>query len=199
MVQKGLRWQVGNGRSIRIWMDKGLPTPSSFKVISPLSHLHEDARVEELIEASNRTWKQDVLKQVFLPHKAESINRMALSSNPQDDKQIWAPISTGLFSVRSAYWVAMEVSKGCTVGVSNDSDLRKFWKYLWNMNILHKVRHIAWRACKDILPTKENLKRRKVLMDSSCELCQAEAKTSGNRFWSFSNAQEVWWTSKLFF
>lgn len=62
--------------------------PSSFKVTSPLSHLHEDARVKKLIEASSGTWKHDVLRQVFLPHEAESINGIVLSSNPQDDKQI---------------------------------------------------------------------------------------------------------------
>lgn len=63
-----------------------------------------------------------------------------------------------MFSVRSAYKIAMEMtSVGEAATSSNDSGLRKFWKYLWQVNVPHKVRHFAWRACKDILPTYENL------------------------------------------
>ena len=113
VVRKGLRCQVGNGRSIRIWKDKWLPNPSSYKVTFPLSTLHEDSRVVELIDSGNETWKQEVLNQVFLPHEAEKIEGIALSSSPQEDKQIWAPTSSGLFIVRSAYWIVMEeVPKG---------------------------------------------------------------------------------------
>lgn len=103
VVWKGLRWQVGNGKSIKIWKDKWLPTPSSFKVSSPPVTLQEDTWVEVLIDANTGTWKQEVLNQVFLAHEAEIISGIALSSNMQDDKQIWAPTTTGLFSVRSAY------------------------------------------------------------------------------------------------
>ena len=31
IVQKGRRWQVGNGRSIMIWKDKWLPSPSTYE------------------------------------------------------------------------------------------------------------------------------------------------------------------------
>ena len=31
IVQKGRRWQVGNGRSIMIWQDKWLPFPSTYE------------------------------------------------------------------------------------------------------------------------------------------------------------------------
>ena len=34
IVSNGVHWQVGNGRSIRIWQDRWLPTPSTYKVIS---------------------------------------------------------------------------------------------------------------------------------------------------------------------
>ena len=35
IMKKGIWWQVGNGDSIRIWMDKWIPTPSTYKVVSP--------------------------------------------------------------------------------------------------------------------------------------------------------------------
>ena len=35
VLRCGTRWRVGNGRLIHIWEDKWLPTPSTYKVISP--------------------------------------------------------------------------------------------------------------------------------------------------------------------
>ena len=43
--------------------------------------------------------------------------------------------------------------------MSDESQLRKFWKLLWGLAIPRKIRHFAWRACQDILPTKENFVR----------------------------------------
>ena len=65
---------------------------------------------------------------------------------------------------------------------SNDSKQRRFWKQLWKINTLHKVRHFAWWACKDIFPTKENLVSRKVLVLGTWEMCQSGLKTSGHLF-----------------
>ena len=48
-------------------------------------------------------------------------------------------------------------------------NMRKFWKYLWSLYVPHKVHHFTWCACKDILPTTDNLKRRRVMVDSSCD------------------------------
>ena len=58
----------------------------------------------------------------------------------------------------------MELSKHWDSGsYSNDSHNRRFWKYLWKIPIPHKIRHFAWRACRDILPTKANLVRRRAV------------------------------------
>lgn len=38
-----------------------------------------------------------------------------------------------------------------------------------NLNAPNKVKHLAWRACKDSLPTKMNLVRRKIVTMSTCD------------------------------
>ena len=80
----------------------------------------------------------------------------------------------------------------------DDSNLRKFWKYLWRFNVPHKVRHFTWRACKDILPTKENLVKTKVLVDSCCEECQVEVESSSHLFWECLRDHHIWSLSNLF-
>ena len=48
-----------------------------------------------------------------------------------------------------------------------------------------------------ILPTKENLKRRKVFENSRCDSCLALEETSDHLFWSCNRTQEIWAFSKL--
>ena len=85
---------------------------------------------------------------------------------------MWAETSNGLFSVRSAYKLALELENDKEAGSSSDgSHLRRFWKRLWSCQILHKIRHFTWRAARDILPTKAKLVARKILVYSRCEEC----------------------------
>ena len=117
-----------------------------------------------------------------------------------DDRQVWAKTSNGFFSVRSAYKLALELDSNREIGSCFDgSNIRCFWKRLWSIQIPHKVRHFAWRAACDILPTKENLVRRKVMVDSGCEECGNASKSFFHLFWECSKSQNTWIPSSLFF
>lgn len=114
-------------------------------MISPHSLLQSNARVEELIDPETREWKMELIHRIFIPQQADLISGIALSSQLPDDKQIWAVTANGRFNVRSAYKLAMELSLGSGVASTSDnSNMRKFWKYLWSINIPHKVKHFAW-------------------------------------------------------
>lgn len=83
----------------------------------------------DLIDPSSGSWKIKLIQSIFLPHEADSITGIALSSLLPDDKLVWAPTGNGRFSIRSAYKVAMEMANGKRKAVvSDDSQLRKFWK-----------------------------------------------------------------------
>ena len=57
---------------------------------------------------------------LFLPHEAKVIKSIPLSVHLSADKQVWACSSNGVFTERSAYWVAMEMSKGKGEGSCSD-------------------------------------------------------------------------------
>lgn len=190
---------MGNVKNIHIWHDSWIPLPSRYKVFSPPSLLQSDAWVEELIDTDTREWKMEIIHSIFLPYEADLIGGIALSSQLPDDKQVWVVTVNGRFNVRSAYKFALEFSSGSGVALASDNNnMRKFWEYLWSINIPHKVKHFAWRVCKEILPAKENLKRRKIIVDSRYDSCQAHEESSGHLFWGCYHAQEIWAISKLF-
>ena len=99
IVQKGKMWQVSNGRSIMIWKDKWLPSPSTYEVVSPVNYKPEDSRVAELIDEEKGAWKTDLVSNVFFPHEADLIYGIALCANMPEDKQVWVLTNNGLFSV----------------------------------------------------------------------------------------------------
>ena len=75
---------------------------------------------------------------------------------------------------------------------SNDQANRKFWKALWSLNVPNKVKSFAWRASKNILPTKANLGHQRVLDDPTCEACGVAVESSGHFFWDCDKASEIW-------
>ena len=65
------------------------------------------------------------------------------------------------------------------------------------MRVPNKIKHFAWRACRDILATKENLWKRRITKDNICESCGKEPKSACHIFWLCDSAKEVWSSSKL--
>jgi hypothetical protein len=49
-----------------------------------------------------------------------------------------------------------------------------------------------WRACNNILPTKENLYKKKIIDDSKCAICGGGIETLGHVIWSCAAARDVW-------
>ncbi|KAK9993760.1 hypothetical protein SO802_023463 [Lithocarpus litseifolius] len=101
-------------------------------------------------------------------------------------------MANGKFTVKSAYHLAVRISSLENRGSASDCSLmRRFWRSLWRLPIPHKVRHFAWRACREALPTKVNLKKRKVLTNDSCEWCKVKLETAGYALWGCPKAQEM--------
>ena len=160
--------------------------------------MHQDTRVSELIDYAEASWKLDVLDALFFPHEADVIKGILISSRLPADKLIWAEEPNGKFGIKSAYRLAIRLSKSADQGTSSErSHLRLFWKRIWDLPLPHKVRHFAWRACRDILPTKVNLMRRNVVKDQFCDECKMECETTGHLFWTCPRAREVWSWSKM--
>ena len=66
-IKRGSRWIIGNGKRVNIWRDRWIPTPNTFKVVSPRGHMQGLDRVEQLIEKELRIWDVELVKSTFLP------------------------------------------------------------------------------------------------------------------------------------
>ncbi|KAF5468936.1 hypothetical protein F2P56_013044 [Juglans regia] len=125
VVERGLRWRVGNGRKIQIWDQKWLPSPISYCVQSPVQVLVVDARVVDLIDEERKEWKVDLISRVFKKEEADMICAIPISSFGADDRMFWGFSKSGKFTVRSAYHADVQWKierKGGSSGGNRDAE-----------------------------------------------------------------------------
>ena len=147
----------------RIWQDKWLPTPSTFKVVSPCRLLPQDALVNSLIIDHSHSWNHRLIDEVFLPHEAETIKAIPLRPSRPKDSWCWTGTTRGVFSVQSAYHLLKEVEMANDVGSSSNPSLSQhIWKTIWGLGVQPKIRNFLWRACSNILPTRSKLFDKKI-------------------------------------
>ncbi|KAM1352513.1 hypothetical protein ACFX15_031597 [Malus domestica] len=65
VLEKGLRWLIGDEASVRVWRDRWLPQPSTFHPLTMLPPSYEDIRVYELIDVERKTWCDAKLIEFF--------------------------------------------------------------------------------------------------------------------------------------
>jgi hypothetical protein len=106
LLKKGLIWRVGNGQSFRIWRDPLIPRATSCRPVSAKRRCRLRF-VSELIDQFGQ-WHVDLINQYFVQADIFEILKINPSSRLDVDLLAWAPQKHGLFTVRSAYGLAME-------------------------------------------------------------------------------------------
>jgi hypothetical protein len=122
-----------------------------------------DKRVADLIDKDLKCWNEPLIHSVFCFEEAKVISSIPPSPSLPPDRLMWLGTSNGVFSFRSAYYLRMEMmdrNRGQSSNRGKDGDA---WGYLWNLQIPNSVKLFLWRACNDILPTRKNLMKRKVI------------------------------------
>nr|POF08360.1 putative ribonuclease h protein [Quercus suber] len=185
-------WRVGNGAAIGIYRDAWLPPPQSSKVISPLNSLDIDARVSVLIDHDRKCWNEGVIDNTFLPSDASRIKAIPLSLTNCDDCVFWPRNPNGIFSVKSGYKLLMESELDDFLTTSDQSMSKKVWKGIWSLRIPNRVKSLMWRAGLDSLPTRANLRKRRLINEDTCPHCNLNSESSLHALWSCPSLLPIW-------
>ncbi|OMO70058.1 hypothetical protein COLO4_28797 [Corchorus olitorius] len=149
LLRMGTRWNVSNGNDILIWQDKWVLDLLS-KSLSPPPMDHDSPRlVKHFINFNN--W----------------------------NKLVWHFTKGSSYSVKSGYRMLMN-SYSCSpfIGSSRaDNNHSATWKKQWRLNAPPKIKNFIWRACRNVVATKENLSRRHHVQDAECHRCDEEVES----------------------
>jgi len=107
LLKEGIIWRIGNGKNVKIWEHPWIPKGITRKPITPrgASLL---TRVNELINPVTGEWDEQLVNDLFWPQDAEEILQIPIDEH-MEDWLAWHFDATGLFSVKSAYKLAVSI------------------------------------------------------------------------------------------
>ena len=191
VIQREARWRVGNGKSIQIWNHQWLPKNHSSMISSPIVESMCDATVDILIDDETRNWNNDMLDGLFVPSEADVMRNIPLARVVSKDTLYWPLTHDGRYTCKSEYRFLKEESEPANLCNFLPQETQ-LWKGLWSMKIPNKVKNLVWRACRNSLPTKENLVRRTIITSSTCDRCFKASESPLHAIWSCPKLDPVW-------
>lgn len=113
-----------------------------------------------------------MVQDMFFGSDAQHILSIPLSRSLPEDKLICDHEKEGVYSTKSAYQFLSKQhihhKPGPSVAANN-----LMWKKLWRTLIQEKIKNFMWRLLMNILPTRQNLGKKGIIVDLSCPFCQS--------------------------
>jgi hypothetical protein len=110
--------------------------------------------VSQLMKAD--VWKCDEQQMCLYPHNVDEVLKIRPMQHGREDFMAWYYEKSGIFTVKSAYRLAVEDkrrSEGLDASSSWATDGWSMYKELWNADVPPKVQIFAWKLATDGLAT----------------------------------------------
>ena len=164
VISRGAVWRIGRGDFIWVWGDNQLPGTDTNSVLSPCWYGAGNFTVSLFIDQVNCRWREDLLDYYLMDFEAAKVKAIPLPKTQQQDILTWPHNPT------SEYKFLQKEFQNQQPGPSNSEAMKPLWQKIWRLNVASKVKNLVWRACKDSLPTKSNLVRRRIVEEDTCLL-----------------------------
>lgn len=101
VLNLGIIWKVGDGKSINARRDPWIPALSSGKITSNVRY-DSNTTINNLT-TEHLSWDVNVLNDRFLPYEVEAIRRVPIAGIEHSDSRYWRWDKKGIYSVKSDY------------------------------------------------------------------------------------------------
>ncbi|CAN1153936.1 Putative ribonuclease H protein At1g65750 [Linum perenne] len=148
----------------------------------------EEMRVHELLTPDKGQWDVNRLRQVFNEDDIKAITSIPRTGGQdRSDVIIWPYSNNGQYTVRSGYRVLMEQ-------VTNSSHLHVLgdWQKLWGLQLPPRMRVMAWRLAREVVPTRDALQGRHIPVPWECGMCGAGIENYWHLFLDCPIARSCW-------
>jgi hypothetical protein len=149
-------------------------------------------RVCDLMDRDLGGWNTSLISTIFSEAEAAVIQNIPISPLLPRDKLIWRCTANGVFSVWSAYHLAVDSQVDENGGASSPRKGEEIWRTCWSLNVPNNVKMFIWRACHNLLPTKLNLFKRRVIDSPLCPICNQVEESVEHIVWLCPSAVDVW-------
>ena len=185
-VQLGYRWQVGNGRSVRLWEDVWF---GNSNLATQFWDLYFICNQQTMTIAD--LWDGDELKCMFRRTFTESLMIQwqellsvvrSISLSEEDDQLLWKYESKGVYSSKSLY------------AIVNFRGIQPIYlPAVWDIKIPPRVQIFLWLLSQNKVMTTDNLRKRGMPKPLECCLCK-EFESVTHLFFDCIVANQMWST-----
>lgn len=122
----------------------------------------------------HRAWDVQKILSNFQRSTLSKIIATPLLPEGKSNTLIWPHSKSCHYDVKSGYHVEkniklIEDTTNCSTSNTVDNNL---WKHIWNAKVSPKIKTFIWKACKNAIPTRANLYKRKLVDKHLCHVCQ---------------------------
>uniref|UniRef100_A0A7N2N4D9 Reverse transcriptase zinc-binding domain-containing protein n=1 Tax=Quercus lobata TaxID=97700 RepID=A0A7N2N4D9_QUELO len=149
-------------------------------------------KVRELVDVATSQWDRSKLAYWFKRHTCDDILRIPLNNLHGNNVLVRKENKAQRFTVKTSYGVVQRLlippgGDHCMASVN-----RWVWKLVWALNTPLKVRNFLWKASSNILPTHDNLHRKKLQVKPLCVVCHQHIETLCHALWECPLAYNLW-------
>lgn len=195
-LDNSILWKVGCGDKFKFWEDKWRGGESQLSVkyrrlytISAQQHqlIQQVGTFKEEGWEWHFQWRRPLFDSEIEMAVAfiQEVEGITISSDSNDHWR-WTAEPNGSYSARSAYRAIREG----LLGEGQDGGFKELWK----LRVPSKVAMFAWRLIKDRLPTRDNLKKKRVeLQEYLCPFCRSAEESASHLFFHCNKIIPIWW------
>ena len=133
--------------------------------------------MEDLIDPIDRSWKVDLLNDLFHHDDVKIIRGLAVSRRQQTNTYGWMFTESRRYTVKSGFRTeSLYPDKGPRIQLYGPN-VKPLLAFSWKLRCSSKIRHFVWQALSGILPAAKVLRTRGIDCDPRCSLCGAEEET----------------------
>lgn len=116
------------------------------------------AKVDILVDETTRQVNHELIDDIFILEESDLVKTIPLSQQEAKDSLFWPFTHNGSYTSKSEY----RFLKAEDEAEINEKQLewdRSLGRGIWSLQVPNKIKNLIRRACRNSLPTKENLMR----------------------------------------
>ncbi|XP_057790949.1 uncharacterized protein LOC131008065 [Salvia miltiorrhiza] len=194
LLIKGLAWRIGDGARIRIGIDAWIPIgDGNFRAATvPLEW--NNTRVFELLLDTGH-WDPAKLSLFLSNEELWKFSNHLQPNLTAADRPFWPSGKCNSYSVKSGYALAYNLREANEPSSSGGND--RLYNWIWNLEVIPKVRLFLWKCLVEALPTSRALLSRSISVDPSCPRCGEDIETVEHALRDCSWTRFFWSASPL--
>ncbi|KAG2286696.1 hypothetical protein Bca52824_046300 [Brassica carinata] len=103
LINKGAKWVIGNGLSVRVWKDNWLQGDCAFPPIGPRAEIYPMMTVKDLFLSGTRMWDIAKIRRLVRAEDVPRILQIRPSETGQQDILCWRLGTSGTYTVKTGY------------------------------------------------------------------------------------------------